>query len=234
MSHPLKTRKTAGARFGAPLALGLMTCLLAQGALAQAPDCPTGPAIDGVYVGFEDRTVRYQRLSDGTTSEFEMFEREGGGLFQFHTHPIGLILESWEVSQGRIATGSHETVTLTGTLAVPPAPTPGVSWSGVEESRFSDGSVTRFSTTAIVQQPQSFMIGACQYTGLPTFVTRVEVSSSDQSVDAAMHVVELGVTIYLGTSGSMDDAAQDFPIYIGARPLGEGQTPGPSGRVDNK
>jgi len=199
--------------------------------LAQGGACPSGAAVDGVYARYADRVVRYQRLSDGQTAELEIYT-EDGASYEYRNHPLGLVLESWETANGLAVDDGIETVTYTGAI---PAPAAGVTWSGEEVSRFSDGSELRFTTSVTVEAQDVFPIGPCQYVALPITVSRVQSGTGEPSVDAFVHLPDLGVTLYLGGGSSVADIAYDLPSGISNRPpLQGGGTMGATRPPDTK
>lgn len=181
-----------------PIATALALCL-AQPLLAQAQpsDCPSGPAIEPIYMEYPDRVVRYQRLDDGNTSEVEIVFGDAT-VFEYRTHPIGLIVESWEVQGGGIVRGTTETATMQGTPDPLPAPAPGAIWDGLEITALTDGTDMRVSVSLSVGAPEPFVIGPCSYTSLPITMNRVDIDFQSLTTTRLMVIRELGITIYLG------------------------------------
>ena len=188
--------------------------LVTQTATAQGA-CPSGLANDGVYVSYADRVVRYERLSTGLTAEFET-AFDGSFVYGYRTHPIGLVETSWELQGGRIVAGSFETVQLEG--AALPQPAPGMTWNGIETSRFTDGSVTTFQTSVLVEDMDVLEIGGCQYSGLPITVTRINQSDGVTSQDAFGYFPDLGVVMFLGFGDGIDNVSFDLPVAISDLP----------------
>jgi phage tail protein X len=203
------------ARIGAVLAV---ICALPGLAAAQQV-CPTGVARDGVWLEFPDRTVMTRVLSDGRVAETE-FMHDDTTVYGYITLPIGLVVESWALVNGRVPPADRERVTYTGTPSSVPFPAPGARFDGTESSRFADGAAARYAITAMVGAARTVAVGPCRYIGLPVQVTRTEPGGPVLR-DSMMHLQELGVTIYLGFS---DDGAMPvdvLPTAIGdAPPLG--------------
>jgi len=211
-------------------------CLaLAAPGLAQTSGCPSAPAVDGVYIEFQDRLVRHQQLSNGMTAEFEITEDQAF-LYEYRTYPVGLLSESWEITEGRVSPGSFETVTLSGAPVPPPHPAPGVTWSGEETSRFADGTVYRFRTSVAVGEVDVLAIGACQYASLPITVARTDLDNGAVTYDALVYLRDLGIVVYLGGGDQITSISYDLPVSIGTRPpvAGAAGQPGQPPRVDTK
>lgn len=182
---------------------------------AQTAPCPSGAAVDGVYVSFADRVVRYERLSTGMTSELET-AFDGSFVFGYRTHPIGLVATSWELVDGRIVEGSLETVEIDG----PPLPMPvaGVTWRGVDTSRFTDGTVDVSDTEITVGSAETLQIGPCGYAGLPITVSRVSRTDGMISQEAFGYLSDLGIVMYLGFGEGSDAISFDMPMAISDLP----------------
>ncbi|NKX45866.1 hypothetical protein [Roseicyclus persicicus] len=203
-------------RRGITWAGGLVAGLWPLLAAAQGA-CPQGIAHDGVWLEFSDRSVLTRVLQDGRVAETE-FAYEGGTIYSYITLPIGLVVESWGLVDGRVPAGEGETVTYTGTPAQVPAPVAGARFDGLETSRFSDGSEVRYTVNVVVGTAQPVSIGGCPYTGLPVNVTRIDTAGGPMMMDSMLHLAELGVTIYLGFSDSGQPPVPDMPSSISLTP----------------
>jgi hypothetical protein len=188
--------------------------------------CPAGTARDGVWIEFPDRLVESRVLSDGRIQEMEYLFEEGG-IYGYITLPMGLVVESWALQDGRVPADERESVTYSGTPDPVPFPAPGVRFDGIETSRYADGGEMRYSLSAVVGAAQPVGIGACSYTGLPVDVTRVEMGGPAYR-DAMMYLVDLGITLYLGFSDDGSDPVPLMPVSISSLPpvAGAVSTPG--------
>ncbi|MBF9058854.1 hypothetical protein HKCCSP123_06625 [Rhodobacterales bacterium HKCCSP123] len=175
--------------------------------LSLAQTCPQGLARDGVWIEFPDRTVMTHVLSDGRIAETE-YPFDGGPVYGYITLPMGLVLESWALENGRAPAADRETVTYVGTPDPVPFPAPGVRFDGIETSVFADGGQSRYTINVTVGSGAPVTIGGCTYTGFPVDVTRIEMDGTVYR-DGMMHLGELGVTIYLGFS---DDGSVPVPL----------------------
>lgn len=188
--------------------------------------CPSGDTRDGVWLGFPDRTVQTRVLSDGTMEEIE-FSDERSAVYVFRTLPVGLITERWGMRNGFLAPDESESVSYVGTPATIPLPVPGARYDGVETARILDGSEFRHSVSLVVGMPRPVAIGACAYTGLPIDVTRVPLDGGPRKHDSMMHLMELGMTIYLGYSEGDEPVLDEMPLWISSEPRlpGAGSAP---------
>lgn len=193
-------------------------------ALAQA--CPQGVARDGVWIEFPDRTVMTRVLSDGRIAETE-YAFDGGPVYGYITLPMGLVLESWSLENGRAPAADRESVTYSGTPDPVPFPAPGVRFDGIETSRFADGGQSRYTINVTVGAGAPVTIGGCTYSGLPVDVTRIEMDGTVYR-DSMMHLTDLGVTIYLGFSDDGSTPVPLMPVSISLAPpmAGGGAAPG--------
>jgi hypothetical protein len=191
-------------------------CLAILPGLAAAQACPTGIARDGVWLEFTDRTVLTRVLSDGRIAEME-YAFDGAPVYGYITLPMGLVLESWALENGRTPAADRETVTYSGTPDPVPFPAPGVRFDGIETARFADGGQTRYTINVTVGAGVPFSIGGCSYTGLPVDVTRIEMNGTTYR-DAMMHLSELGITIYLGFSDDGGVPVPSRPVSISLTP----------------
>ncbi len=216
---------------GLPAIAGLAIALGSMGAAQAQPSlCPSGPAVDGVYISFADRVVRYQLLSNGQTAEREVFTGDGAS-YEYRTHPIGMSTASWELVSGRILAGSYETITTSATSGPMPAPAPGVVWSGTEDSRFADGSSSRYAFTIEVDGLDTLDIGPCTYSGYPITITRTDLADGYMSQDAFGYIADLGIVIFLGFGEGEGNISYDFPNLITSLPPNDD---GSALLVDNK
>ncbi len=196
-----------------------LAVVAATAGVAQTEACPSGPAVDGVYISFAEHVVRLELRSDGTLSERET-GFDGSYEVEFRTHPLGLILESWDLENGRRDLDTTETVTLTGTPSVLPFAAPGVRWEGTEVSTLMNGSEERFSTSVFVStETDVFPMGACQYPAHSVMVTRIQIGSVEPETEEHVFIPELGITLYLGIPGGDE---YELPTAISTRPPGTG------------
>jgi hypothetical protein len=194
--------------------------------LALAQGCPQGIARDGVWFEFSDRTVLTRVLSDGRIAATE-YDFDGGPVYGYITLPMGLVLESWALENGRTPAADRESVSYAGTPDPVPFPAPGVRFDGIETARFADGGQSRYTINVSVGAAAPVTIGGCTYTGLPVDVTRIEMDGTVYR-DAMMHLTDLGVTIYLGFSddGSVPVPLMPVSISLGPPMAGGGAAPG--------
>lgn len=221
--------RAAALRRGGAGLLGIV--LSAASAGAQGVSCPAGPAIDGIYAAYGDRIARYELLSDGMTAETEI-ARDGGFVYEYRSLPVGLVLWSWEMQAGVVAEGSFEAVTLTGVAGdPPPAPRPGVQWSGLEVARFGDGTEIRLDTDLQVGAARQEAFGECAYTVWPITVTRTDRADGTVTRDAFLHLPDLSVTLYVGQGQGTGAIAYDLPRSLSVLPpFADGRVP----RIDRK
>jgi len=200
------------------LVVTLAVGLSASSALAQAPECLSGAASDDIYAEFDDRTVIYRVMSDGSTSETEI-ARDGSYVYTYHVHPIGLVLESWKLDNGRTQPSDVEQVEYTGTPPALPFPAPGVSWSGIENAVFGDGTRFRYSVSLNVMQPEQLQIGGCSYEALPVEITRVEIGTTTTQNDLVAYLPDLRIAMFMGYSDT-GTPIRDLPLSLSTRPPG--------------
>lgn len=179
--------------------------------------CPRDMARDGVWLEYADRTVMTRVLSDGRNAETE-YARDGDTIYGFITLPAGLVTESWSLDDGRAAPAERESVSYAGNPDPVPFPVPGARFDGIETARLADGRVFRASVNLTVGAAQPFAIGPCLYTGLPVSVARVDLAGGPLQHDSMMHLVELGVTIYLGYSDTGAPPEPSLPLSISLLP----------------
>lgn len=203
---------------GALLLAVLPGVVLAQG-------CPSGIARDGVWLEFPDRTVLTRVLSDGRIAETE-YPFDGAPAYGYITLPMGLVLESWSLENGRAPAADRESVTYAGTPDPVPFPAPGARFDGIETSVFADGGQSRFTINVTVGAAAPIWIGPCSYTGLPVEVTRIEMDGTIFR-DSMMHLGELGVTIYLGFSDDGSVPVPLMPVSIALEPPVDGGASAP-------
>lgn len=199
------------------LAALMASVAMAPMVLADSKDCPSGPAVDGVYLAFDTRVVRHERLADGGTAEMEFFT-DDGSLFEYRTHPLGLILASWEIVRGEIVVETQEMVSFPDTSQDLPHPAPGLTWSGTEQVRYTDGTGYRYQTTVTVEDQDVFPIGACQYVALPIRVERRDLDTNDLLIDESVYLTELGIVVHVGYNEVGSTVTYDLPREIGRRP----------------
>lgn len=187
------------------------SALWAQGA------CPAGIARDGVWVDFPDRAVLSRVLSDGRIHEME-FGHDGSFLNVYVTNALGLVEQSWSLTNGYAPADQIERLTYAGTPATMPLPAPGVRFDGMVTSAFGDLAPTRSSINVVVGPAQPVVIGGCSYTGSPVEVVRVEMGGGTPQRDSMMHLSELGLTIYLGFAEGTSPAENALPLSISLDP----------------
>ncbi len=199
--------QTPGPRPGAPGRSG--------GAVAGA--CPTPQNSDGFEVIYPGYTSQYFLDTDGSTGEWTV-ATDGTYAYDAFYHPLGLLLESWDVNEQRIEVpNTRETVTYVGTPQQPPAPAPGVTWSGTETATFGDGTSETFQTSVEVIAAQTEMIGNCSYSFLPIVVSRTVGSTGDSFLEFFAYVQDFGITVYVGYQEGAGDVIGDEPIDIRIR-----------------
>lgn len=198
-------------------AMVLGSCALWPMPAAAGGDCPREIARDGIWLEFIDRTVSTRVLSDGSNAEKE-YAHEGGTIYGFRTLASGLVSESWALVDGRASAAERETVSYAGSPVPVPFPTPGARFDGIETARLADGRVYRASVALQVGTAEPFAIGPCIYTGLPITVRRVDLSGGPLEHDSMMHLVELGVTLYLGYSDTGRPPDPSPPLSISMFP----------------
>ncbi|MDG3040388.1 hypothetical protein [Roseicyclus marinus] len=203
------------------LAAGLGLAL-STGVAAQS-GCPSGVARDGVWLSFSDRSVLTRVQSDGTIAEIE-FAQDGSYVYVYRTLPVGLVTESWALVNGFASREERETVSYQGTPAAIPGPMPGARFDGIETARYPDGGETRSSVSLVVGSARPVSIGGCAYTGLPIDVTRVDLQGGPPQRDSMMHLLELGLTIYLGFSEGAEPPQNAMPLTISMTPPPVGGT----------
>ena len=129
-----------------------------------------------------------------------------------------MVSESCSLVDGRALAAERESVTYTGRPDPVPFPAPGARFDGIETARLADGQVFRASVALTVGAAQPFAIGPCVYTGLPITVARVDLAGGPLEHDSMMHLVELGVTIYLGYSDTGTPPEPSAPLSISLLP----------------
>lgn len=199
----------------ARMALGLCGLWPSLGAAFEA--CPSNIAHDGVWLEYADRTVLTRVLSDGRNAETE-YAHEGGTIHGFITLASGLVTESWSLQDGRAAPAERESVSYAGNPDPVPFPVPAARFDGIEIARLADGQVFRASVNLTVGAAEPFAIGPCLYTGLPVSVARVDLAGGPLEYDSMMHLVELGVTLYLGYSDTGTPPEPSLPLSISLLP----------------
>lgn len=204
--------------------LGFLTIACAAGLSALPVDaqedgaaCPRGPATETLYIDFENGRAQTRVDSDGNTIERDI----GFGdqtVFEFIVHPIGLILEGWEIRGGERRPGTLERSTYVGTPETLPLPAPGVTWKGVETTVFSDGEVIENETSLEVGEMQTVSISPCEYDIMPITIELVGVGDGSQSVVTLARIEDLDVTIYLNNYDRGESRALNLSETISTTP----------------
>lgn len=194
-------------------------CLLAMPAFAQDA-CPRGPEAltSGVSIRFDGMQVDFLRQADGRILETERHDGESETWF-YVSDPSGLMFSSWMEGPGGVPDEStRETYSYDFGGALPIAQ-PGSNWTG-QETSLIDGVWDQELVSWSFSKVQSYQIGTCSYSAIWIHETR---SPSDGSTTDApwinqyVHLIDLGMSIYLGGEELGTDPFLEVPLSISAR-----------------
>jgi hypothetical protein len=193
-------------------------CLLAAPVAAQDV-CPTGPGAltSGVRVLFDGMQVDFQRQADGRILETERHDGEAEIWF-YVSDPSGLMFSSWmQGSKGNIDETTRETYSYDfgGTM---PRAEPGSTWTG-QETSLIDGVWDQQTVSWSYSKVTDYRIGACTYAAILITETRdPSESSTDEApwINQYVHLIDLGLSIYLGGEELGTDPFLEVPLSISA------------------
>lgn len=181
-----------------------------------AATCPTPQNSDGLILNFASSNRQVFLNSDGQSGEFEV-----GVDFAFATYymPIGLLTLGFDTGPSGAELPntrfSNTYVGAPGQAAVPPAPTPGVTWNGTANEVDIDGSTTQYTIEVAVGQPALQAFAGCAYSILPITVRRSVNGSSN--TEYFFHLVDFGVTLFFGQADTDGTPILDEPIGVELR-----------------
>lgn len=209
----------------AALAFALTATLSAAGpALAE---CPAGRSagVQGVVIDFGENIRRYHLRDDGTTFETD-YATDGSYVWEYLTHPSGLVLESWEIVTGRVVPENTELVTYDGGIPSLPQPVTGMAWNSFQMATYGNGDVVRSAVSIEIAPSEPYVIGACSYDSLPITVRRLNVGDNDLYFDRLVYLSDLGIVLFLGGASAGETPVLSQPISIGFfPPIQDGGTP---------
>lgn len=160
--------------------------------------------------------MRYDRLTDGTVLEQEVYLEDGAG-FRVHSQSGAFVLRSWDTRYGALVDNSSEVTEYA--IGVENLPTlfPGQTWQGSTVRRHDNGS-TEVETLDVLMEPEgTISMGACSYASWPI---RVTTTGQDGVgfVDRLTYLPSLGFAIYQGGANAGEAFIPDMPVAISTEP----------------
>lgn len=196
--------------------LSLACVCAASTALA---DCPQNMADtgDGVFVGFAEFYVRYDRQADGSVIEQEVYYDDGTG-FRLHSIAGAFVLQSWETRYGAVVTNSAEVTDYAVGADNLPTLFPGLTWQGSTVRRHDDGTVNVETVDVLMEPERPITIGACSYQSWPMRVTTTGTDGGS-FIDRLTYLPSLGFAIYHGGADTGEAFTPDTPLSISTEPV---------------
>jgi hypothetical protein len=200
------------------LRLAPILCCLTAPALAQG-DCPRGPeALNaGVTVRFDGMQISFERQPDGRVRETERHAGEAE-IWIYLSDPSGLVYDSYMQSPNGTpdeATRELYSYDFAGGL---PVAQPNGNWTG-RETALINGVTEQALVSWSFSKVMEYRIGACSYDVLWVHETRTNLSgavSDPPWINQYVHLIELGLSVYLGGEASGTDPFLDIPLSISA------------------
>lgn len=192
--------------------------LLAAPAAAQQA-CPTGTEAlnSGVSIRFDGMVVDYRRQADGRILEAERHDGEAETWF-YVSDPSGVMFSSWMVgADGAADESTRESYSYDfgGGL---PAARPASNWTGLETSLI-DGVSEQQLVSWSFSKVTEYRIGACSYQALRVHETRSAPDGAPAEppwINQYVHLIDLGLSIYLGGEAVGTDPVLETPLSISA------------------
>jgi len=191
----------------------------ASPALAQT-GCPVGPqALDtGVTVSLDGIEIDYVRQANGRIMETER-HADGSETWFYISDPSGLMFGSWMQGPDGAPDETTREVYSYDFAGGMPLPQASSSFSGRETS-IIDGVTEVNSITWDFSKETAYQIGACRYRAIWVHETRTQGGTIGQDppwLNHYVHLIDLGLSIYLGGDEVGVDPVLDTPLSISAR-----------------
>ena len=205
-------------------ALGALSAgVMALGQVAHAA-CPMASDLETgiVILDADGGGSRYRQIGEDRFLEMSVDPEDN---FLFWINALGLVLQEVYFD----ANGQEESRNLssyTGDNGPLPVPEPGARWSGLETWADAEGTTTfsEYPYSLEIGQAQPFPIGDCTYTVLPIDITVVDVGLSVVFAHQHVHILELGLAVYLGTDGGNGEPG-DLPFVPASIAVDSGPWP---------
>ena len=185
----------------APVVLGLALGLLADPAMATAPQCPIAADLaQGIHLRYLDGTeAEYRQRPDGMIEVTEAGTAAGGGALRFVSR-FGLYdFEAALLTEGVVSPDQQVSYSYAGQPPVEPKPK-GNAWVGEVTATFPGGATDKETAAYVFGEKGKTDLAGCSYDVIPVSVTFVRAAGWEGQ--AFLYFPALGLAALVRKSGS--------------------------------